>query len=530
MTLLTDFKKLKDEGGLNAETASRLAFSAVDQLINQDRHDPPYSDDNNYVRDAVTLLCEITADKDPGLARIGITALFPTLIEKLNDSFDPALCSLYDQVFSQVIDFYRRVAGGEELDEGLRRFDLVDEADLLRRKSRVLKPRIPDPHSFGAVKKVLLLSRVTIGADVAVTSVIIAKLRKVLPAAEFVILGSHKLRDLFDGDPHLRIREITYERTGGVLARLKSWLDVVKAVADEQRGYQRDEFWLIDPDSRLTQLGLLPLLSDETNYFFFESRSYRRSDAGPLGALTSCWVDELFGTRGGALSYVSLPEAHRLFGEAIGQRLRGGRTSHLVTISLGVGGNEGKRISDSFEEELILRILQDSTIILDKGASREERQHINRIAAMVRAQGQIVIEADERNAAELLRQQTIGADVLTWEGGIGSFAALIAASDEYIGYDSAGQHIAVALGRPTLTIFVNSNSPTFAERWRPFGSGESRALIVDPARRADPQNVLSDALKLHGLLRSLAWLAYFIAFASSSLISNSAISLGTLVM
>jgi ADP-heptose:LPS heptosyltransferase len=48
---------------------------------------------------------------------------------------------------------------------------------------------------------------------------------------------------------------------------------------------------------------------------------------------------------------------------------------------------------------------------------------------------------------------------------------LIAASDRYIGYDSAGQHIAAAIRVPTLTIFVNSNSATFAERWRPYGPG-----------------------------------------------------------
>jgi ADP-heptose:LPS heptosyltransferase len=32
-----------------------------------------------------------------------------------------------------------------------------------------------------------------------------------------------------------------------------------------------------------------------------------------------------------------------------------------------------------------------------------------------------------------------------WDGSIGAFAGLIADSDQYIGYDSAGQHIAAAM-------------------------------------------------------------------------------------
>ena len=224
----------------------------------------------------------------------------------MNDSFDPEACSIYDQVIAQVIDFYRRLPGGEKLDEGLRSFGLMNETDLLNRKFQIsnFKSQISNLKS---VRKVLLLSRVTIGADVAVTSVIIARLREALPDAEFVLLGSRKLRDLYGGDSRLRIHEIAYERGGNVLSRLNSWLDVVETVDDEKRDLKTDEFLLIDPDSRLTQLGMLPLLKDEKNYFFFESRSYRRPGASRLGELASAWVGEVFGVKGPAFPYVALP-------------------------------------------------------------------------------------------------------------------------------------------------------------------------------------------------------------------------------
>jgi ADP-heptose:LPS heptosyltransferase len=467
-----DFKKLKDSGALNAQTAFQLALRAADQVISHHRARKPYA------REAVALLCEMTADAET--ARAGVAALFPSLIERLNDSFDPRACSLYDRVMAQVIDFYRRQPDGERLDGGLRSFRLTNEADLLQRKSNISKEdRTLSIEDRRKMRRVLLLSRVTIGADVAVTSVIIARLRDLMPDAEFVLIGSHKLRDLYGGDSPLRIREIAYDRTGGVLSRLSSWLDVVQVIDDENRELKPEELLLIDPDSRLTQLGLLPLLRDERNYHFFESRGFHRPGAGRLGELASLWVDDLLGASGHAFPYVALPEEHRKFGREIAEKTRRAGASHLVTVSFGVGGNPNKRLSDSFESDLIRHLLEESTLILDKGASPEEREQINRIITLLREHGKTIREVNEGNAAELLQQEPLRTDVLTWDGGIGQFAGLIAASDQYIGYDSAGQHIAAALGVPVLTIFVNSNSPAFAERWQSYGSGVIKFLYID---------------------------------------------------
>jgi ADP-heptose:LPS heptosyltransferase len=444
-------------------------------------------------------LCEITSNEDQEVSRAGVQALFPGLIERLNDSFDPAACDLYDRIFAQVIDYYRRfpqarLPQAREFDEALRGFGLMNEADLLARKSSILNPRssILDPQS--SILKVLLLSRVTIGADVAVTSVIIAKLRALLPRAEFVLLGPAKLRELFGGDGRVRIREIKYERGGGALSRLMSWIDVVEAARDEISGLQADEFLLIDPDSRLTQLGLLPLLEDERKYLFFESRSYQVlqdiDESNPqsqspnpqsIGQLASCWANEVFGVTGETFPYVALPDEHRNFGLRVVEKLRRAGASRITAVSLGVGGNQSKRVSEEFEIGLVNQLINESTLILDKGATGEEREQINIIVAKLRAAGRAVVEIDESGRSGAISREKIEADAVTWDGGIGAFAGLIAASDRYVGYDSAGQHIAAALGVPTLTIFVNSSSPTFAERWRPYGPGNIEVLNIEAA-------------------------------------------------
>src|SRR5262249_35493435 len=101
--LLADFRKRKDEGSLDAEQAERQAQRAADLVIVYHR------ERGGYLRDAVTLLCEITSEEDQEVARAGVRALFPDLIERLNDSFDPAACKLYDRIFAHVIDYYRRL-------------------------------------------------------------------------------------------------------------------------------------------------------------------------------------------------------------------------------------------------------------------------------------------------------------------------------------------------------------------------------------------------------------------------------------
>ncbi|HEY7184586.1 MAG TPA: glycosyltransferase family 9 protein [Blastocatellia bacterium] len=478
--LLADFRTRRNNGSLDAESAERAARRAADLIIGCHRERGARG---GILRDAVTLLCEITADENREVARAGVRILFPALIERLNDSFDPTACELYDRIFAQVIDFYRRLPRAGDLDEALRGFGLMNESDLLARKSSISKGRDPrsskskgrDPRS--AIRKVLLLSRVTIGADVAVTSVIIAKLSALLPGAEFVLLGSAKLRELFGGDPRVRVREVRYERGGDVLSRLRSWIGLVEAVKAEIKGLSADEFLLIDPDSRLTQLGLLPLVKDERNYFFFESRSYQGAktadDDNPqsIGWLASCWANEVFGAAGKTFPYVALPAEHRDFGRRAVEKLRRAGASRVTVVSLGVGDNQNKRVSEEFEIETVNRLIKDSTLILDKGATDDEREQINRVVAALRAAGRAVIEINESGRAMAISSEKIEADAITWDGGLGGFAGLIAASDRYVGYDSAGQHIAAALRIPTLTIFVNSSAPAFAERWRPYGPG-----------------------------------------------------------
>ena len=71
----------------------------------------------------------------------------------------------------------------------------------------------------GEPRRIFVLSRVTLGADVAVTSVLMAAAKRRFPHAEIVFVGPRKNYELFAGDTRIHHAEVDYRR-GGLRERL----------------------------------------------------------------------------------------------------------------------------------------------------------------------------------------------------------------------------------------------------------------------------------------------------------------------
>ena len=67
-----------------------------------------------------------------------------------------------------------------------------------------------------------------------------------------------------------------------------------------------------------------------------------------------------------------------------------------------------------------------------------------------------------------------------WNGSFAGFAAIIAASRLYVGYDSAGQHVAAATGVPLVGIFAGFPVPRMFDRWQPAANGGAVLRIDRP--------------------------------------------------
>jgi ADP-heptose:LPS heptosyltransferase len=311
-----------------------------------------------------------------------------------------------------------------------------------------------------------------VGADVAVTSVILRKLETAFPGAEIVLLAPRQAREVFGADGRIRVADLTYARQGTLLGRLMAWPVLVAALDRERKGLSDRELVIVDPDSRFTQLGLLPVVEGDIGYCFFESRTWSVPGVSTLGGLTSRWADEIFGGTDQARPMVRLDPGDLALGTRLGAALRKGGASRIAAVNLGVGGNDRKRISEEFERRLVEAFLAEGhTLVLDKGVG-DEVERVDRIVTALRSAGRTVVEATEPDLGRL-PASNLRCDVLTWQGRLGIFGALIGASDVYVGYDSAFQHIAAALEVPVVDVFVNAPSPVFVERWTPF----SRAAV-----------------------------------------------------
>ncbi len=429
-------------------------------------------------------LAALALSRDSETAAATSRVLFRDVVEVLGDSFDPALCDLYVDLFSRVIAAARRDPGLSAVDQLLNSFGLTTDEEILRRANRVRRPTAFDLARRDAVRKVLVPSRVTLGADIAVTSVVLRKMKDVFPHAEIVLLGGVKAGAFFASDSRVHLSEIAYARGGSLRDRLGAWPALVDLVRREIDGLTPEEYIVVDPDSRLTQLGLLPLVPDESRYYFFESRSFPAEGSACIGELTGKWLDDMFGAGSHpSLPYVGLPEEDLQRGIAL-ISVAAGRP--LVAVNLGVGDNPAKRVVDPFEAELLsLLHARGYAIVLDQGAGEEELARTSKLIRGLQESGASGSRLDDTPNAI--------ADVNVWQGSLNGFAGYIAAANLYIGYDSAGGHLAAALGVPGIDIFAGASSPRMLERWTPWGAAPASVIAVEAGR--SPADILSAVWK-----------------------------------
>jgi ADP-heptose:LPS heptosyltransferase len=358
--------------------------------------------------------------REETLARIaegeGSQWLFRIVAEGLADRFEPRLCDVYAEMFAEV----------------LARHTGLHALHLLERYRRVRRVRKYEGDAHG-VRDVFVLSRVTLGADIAVTSVMLDAARRKFPAARIWLAGSRKSWELFAGARWVGHAELEYGRSAEIASRLKVWPRLRELCAAERSV-------VIDPDSRLTQLGLLPVCA-EAEYYFFESRGYGGEGTDTLGALASRWAGEVFGVAGARAWMQPVTTEAGCSGE--------------ISVSLGVGENPAKRMSDAFERDLLRLVAKTGRrVVVDEGAGGEEAARV-------------------RRAAE-------AAGVETWRGLFAEFAERIRRSSMYVGYDSAGGHAAASFGVPLVSIFLGYPCERMLERWKPSGTGPKAIIRGEP--------------------------------------------------
>ena len=433
-------------------------------------------------------LCRLAASSDRRLALSGSEALFRGIVEPLADRFEPRLCDVYVETFAEVIDFCRRLPAGDALARKLSFFGLHGRHDLRRRASRVRKPSAYDLDRASRLRRIFVLSRVTLGADIAVTSVVLAQMKQFAPGAEILLVSGPKSASFFAADNRIGHLPIDYRREGTLFDRLQAWTALTEALDAEIDGLGRGEFLVVDPDSRLTQLGMLPLTRRDEGYCFLETRSYsatgntasslpaHASRVSSLPQWTALQMRSLFG--GGPepiRPYVDLALQDRRLGASL-RAVCG--PARLAAVNFGVGSNEAKRLDEPFERDLIGMLAgQGYRVVLDRGAGEGELSRMNALETALTERG-LSLSRIHHDAVQ-------PADVMTWEGSLSAFAGLLTVADLYIGYDSAAGHLAAALGTPLVSVFAGAPNRRMREMWSPWGRSVAKVVDVHPGEKSD---------------------------------------------
>jgi hypothetical protein len=440
----------------------------------------------------------------PGDTRVAASSVgpfFSGVIEPLADSDEVGDRRALEAVLARLLLGVPAAGRGPEVSGGFRslleRFGFETEAAMCDRVEQLATPR-PCRLSPEQVQRVILFSRVTIGADVLLTGLALAKLRRRFPDAGAVFIGPEKNAGVLSGARELEVRPVRYPRGGPFADRLETWTEVVAAVEAVRRDAGGDVL-VVNLDSRLLQSGLLPVLpasEEAARYRFWEPT--RQPDRGPtrhwsLAGALGRWLDAVFGPEpdGRAVHPVFEPPSEDLeFAERLVRARRRPGGTPLVAVNLGVGGNLRKRVTggeDShaaapsrFERDLLLGLLgHGNTVLLDEGFGPDENELAGALAAAARAAGHRVARVPE-SADPGPRANEEPEALVTVRGSIGRLAAVVARSDLYVGYDSVGPHLAGAAGRDVIAVFAGYDHPEFPDRWRSAGPGTIEIVRAGP--------------------------------------------------
>ncbi len=414
----------------------------------------PGSDD--FVEYARSL-ASLAFSRNRKIAAEATQAVFDGVVQPLADRFDGDACDLHAAFLAEVLWAPGSPIRGTLLELGFSGPQaLIERYGMLR--DRALQ-RVGD---YDDLRKVVVLSRVESKADVAVTSMVWQSAIYAFRDAEVDLLAPKENAYLIGNPYRIHRRIISYPHHGPLAKRLlawKRWRDKVQASIE---GFQPGHWLVVDPDSCVTQNGLLPL-ADDRYVEFFESRSYGEGSDASLAELAAEWCDKWYFWGGieEMTPYVAGRSGSGSGGWYLGRSV-GGR---LAGVSFATDGKDSARLGTEFEDALLelLRKRGYSTV-LDGG--RDESAAAN-AAARVRAfrgttNSLAVLEDGYRKRAKLM----------TYKGTYPSFAGWVSRAIALVGYDSAVSHVVAATGVPVIQVCAGAPNPVYRARWTPMSWNE----------------------------------------------------------
>ncbi|MFH1215279.1 MAG: hypothetical protein V1706_02125 [Pseudomonadota bacterium] len=417
--------------------------------------------------------------------KAAVVAIYKNIIEPLCDDFSAAGVETCGRVLLRMVSFLRGRDEGRALNQLLNDLHFHSEEQLFARYLRIKKERILPISMRRTIQKILILSRVTVGADVAITSIMVHRLLQTFPQAEIIVFGPQHLSEIFSDIPRVHWVKLHYHRDGGLVGRMIYFTSLYRLLQKEWQGVSAENTLIFDPDSRLSQLGLLPMIDDQS-YCYFPSRELEQNSPHRLSRLTNDWLDRLLAEKNEIAPRIAIRPVHSLTVRNFFARFHD--VSKKIVINLGVGNDPRKRLSDPFEEALLGKLLEHDEIlvVLDSGCHPDERKRAIELADKMKSRGFETMHLSEKDFNR--KKPFLHHGLVCVQGGIGMLSALIDQADVFFGYDSCCQHLATARGTRSVICFAGAINDRFFSRWMPLDNSGRTTTV-----RMEKTDCLSDS-------------------------------------
>ncbi|MBN1354589.1 MAG: hypothetical protein JW994_07995 [Candidatus Omnitrophica bacterium] len=445
-----------------------------------------YANTKGVLRDDIEALALLITHRNEEIAKAAYPSWLYGIGNWLSDFHSQREMLVHDRVIAQTLQVARKVSGHpwEKLDKNLTEYGLMSEEDMaglhaeLGKVQSLAKRGVTDREK---IKKIIVISRLKPGGDIAMNSVIFTKVKRMLPHAEIVFVGAPNGEDLYGGDNAIRLIPIKQAKETVFAARALNAGAVREAVENELRGLQKGEEALVfDISVRNTHFGVFPALPAATaprNYMYYEEIT--EGDV-TLSEEIDRWLYEIFDKEQGSAfrrsyAYASVGPKHNQLADEI-LRAAHLENQNFVTLTLGTGGDESKQISVQFEADLVQNILATGrNVIMSKG-DRREVERVNAVVSELEKRHVAVGHIDGANITAVTETKT--PKVVTVSTTLGGFSALIGKSEQLICYSSAPKHIGGALRVPTVVIYLREEG--VHDKWIPYTPSPVDVVRVTP--------------------------------------------------
>lgn len=455
--------------GIMPELAEKYAFESVNDFLNS-------MNEERIAIDKINILTKLAFHENKEISKRMIEPIFGVLVNNLKKSFKKKEGEIFLKVFPYFIlaakEKSKIVANWFEKMNILNKTPiewLYSKSIELRKNKTPLSQEDKD-----RIKKVILLSRNTIGAEAYINGLIINRILETLTNAKILFIDSNDIgKHIFN---HPKISAVTgFKNKDGeeisfkwnrqnmqILDRFEYTANLANYIETEISGLEKGEAIVIDADTRLSQTGAMLICDNSIHYFIetaLENDEVNIEKVESFGILCNKYLNRIFNENKIGYPKIYLPKEDKQKAKEIREKLP--KNKPVIMLHFG-SGLKSKSLSPEFEKQLALESFKFGVPLIVKPPVDWELEKINRTIKFLNNNG-----------------KKEGEDFFTFNGPLSTFTSLIGEMDLCIVYDSQCQHMAAALEIPFITLFTGHINRIFLKRWTPLSKNFFRIIEID---------------------------------------------------